>query len=276
MGCSCDPPKKAGSVPATWSGRRFRCPPATRQRSSPEAHSSATIAGGRELPDSCTLTDAARRRCVVVGLLAHAAATTAAQTARSQPPGSPAPGDAALFAPYTWRNIGPNRGGRSIAVAGSPSRPNEYYFGATGGGLWKTADGGTTWAPVTDGQIASSSVGAVAIAPSRPDIVYLGMGEAELRGNVMQGDGVYRSDDAGRTWVHRGLAASQAIARIRVHPTDPDLVYVAALGSPFAPNDERGVFRSSDGGRTWSRVLFRSDRAGAVDLVIDPSNPRVL
>ena len=217
------------------------------------------------------------RRCGFVGLLVHAAAATVvAQPARRQPPGSPAAADTTLLAPYTWRNIGPNRGGRSIAVAGSPSRPNEYYFGATGGGLWKTADGGTTWAPVTDGQIASSSVGAVAIAPSHPDIVYLGMGETELRGNVMQGDGIYRSDDAGRTWVHRGLAASQSIARIRVHPTDPDLVYVAALGSPFAPNDERGVFRSRDGGRTWSRVLFRSDRAGAVDLVIDPSNPRVL
>src|SRR6185503_6422738 len=186
------------------------------------------------------------------------------------------PSDTALLAPYVWRNIGPNRGGRSIAVAGSPSRPNEYFFGATGGGLWKTADGGTTWAPVTDGQLGSSSVGAVAVAASRPDVVYLGMGEAQLRGNVMQGDGVYRSDDGGRTWVHRGLGDAQAIARIRVHPTDPEVVYVAALGHPFAPNDERGVFRSRDGGRTWARVLFKSPHAGAVDLVIDPSNPRVL
>jgi photosystem II stability/assembly factor-like uncharacterized protein len=175
-----------------------------------------------------------------------------------------------------WRNIGPNRGGRSIAVAGVASRPNEYYFGATGGGLWKTTDGGTSWTPVTDGQIRSSSVGAVAVSASRPDVVYLGMGETELRGNVMQGDGVYRSSDAGRTWEHRGLANSQAIGRIRVDPTDPDLVYVAALGHPYAPNDERGVFRSRDGGKTWTRVLFRGDRAGAVDLIIDPSNPRVL
>jgi photosystem II stability/assembly factor-like uncharacterized protein len=184
--------------------------------------------------------------------------------------------DSGLFAPFAWRNIGPNRGGRSIAAAGSAARPNEYYFGATGGGLWKTTDGGTTWAPVTDGQIGSSSVGAVAVAPSNPDVVYLGMGETQLRGNVMQGDGLYRSGDGGRTWQHRGLTESQAIARVRVDPTNADLVYVAAFGSPFAPNDERGVFRSRDGGQTWTRVLFGSARAGAVDLVIDPSNPRVL
>jgi photosystem II stability/assembly factor-like uncharacterized protein len=207
---------------------------------------------------------------------AIAAFVVCAPSARSQPTGVVPPADSALFAPYVWRNIGPNRGGRSIAVAGAASRPNEYYFGATGGGLWKTTDGGTSWAPVTDGQIRSSSVGAVAVSASRPDVVYIGMGETELRGNVMQGDGVYRSSDAGRTWEHRGLANSQAIGRIRVDPTDPDLVYVAALGHPYAPNEERGVFRSRDGGKTWTRVLFRNDRTGAVDLIIDPSNPRVL
>ena len=218
------------------------------------------------------------RRYAIIALLTGTAATpgVAQPAARGPSVDSVPPSDTALLAPYVWRNIGPNRGGRSIAVAGSPSRPNEYFFGATGGGLWKTADGGTTWAPVTDGQLGSSSVGAVAVAASRPDVVYLGMGEAQLRGNVMQGDGVYLSDDGGRTWVHRGLGDAQAIARIRVHPTDPDVVYVAALGHPFAPNDERGVFRSRDGGRTWARVLFKSPHAGAVDLVIDPSNPRVL
>ena len=216
------------------------------------------------------------RRCALVTILLHSASLHADAQPAARPAGGSSASDSSLFAPYTWRNIGPNRGGRSIAVAGSPSRPNEYFFGATGGGLWKTTDGGTTWVPVTDGKIASSSVGAVAVAPSNPDVVYLGMGETELRGNVMQGDGVYRSDDGGRTWAHRGLGATQAIGRIRVDPTNPDIVYVAALGSPFAPNDERGVFRSSDGGRTWSRVLFRGPRAGAVDLVIDPSNPRVL
>ena len=184
--------------------------------------------------------------------------------------------DASVFGSLQWRSIGPLRGGRSIACTGSSARPNEYYFGATGGGLWKTADGGTTWRPVTDGQLHSSSVGAVAVAPSNPDIIYIGMGETELRGNIMQGDGVYKSTDAGRTWKNVGLADTQAISRIRVHPTDPNIVYVSALGHPYAPNRERGVFRTRDGGDTWQPVLFRDDHSGAVDLVMDPQNPSVL
>ncbi len=175
-----------------------------------------------------------------------------------------------------WRNIGPNRGGRSITSAGSDARPLEYYFGAVGGGLWKTADGGVTWRPVTDGQIASSSVGAVAVAPSNPDVVYIGMGEIELRGNIMQGDGMYKSTDAGKTWKHAGLTDSQTISRIRIHPTNPDIVYAASFGHPYGPNTERGIFRSKDGGATWKRVLYRSDRVGAADLCMDPSNPNVL
>src|SRR5438093_3279383 len=150
--------------------------------------------------------------------------------------------DPALFSSLTWRSVGPLRGGRSIATAGSPSRPLEYYFGATGGGLWKTTDGGLTWRVVTDGQLHSSSVGAVAVSESNPDVVYIGMGETELRGNIMQGDGVYKSSDAGKTWKHVGLADTHAIARVRVHPTNPDIVYVAALGHPYGPNEERGVF----------------------------------
>jgi photosystem II stability/assembly factor-like uncharacterized protein len=184
--------------------------------------------------------------------------------------------DPNLLSGLRWRNIGPNRGGRSIACTGAPSRPLEYYFGAVGGGLWKTTDGGTTWTPVTDGQIRSSSVGAVAVAESSPDVIYIGMGEACLRGNIMQGDGVYKSTDAGKTWKHAGLAETQVIAKIRVHPTNPDLVYAAAFGHPAAPNDERGIFRSKDGGKSWQRVLFRNNRAGAIDLVIDRHHPNVL
>jgi photosystem II stability/assembly factor-like uncharacterized protein len=184
--------------------------------------------------------------------------------------------DASVFGALQWRSIGPQRGGRSITSAGSTSRPNEYYFGAVGGGLWKTTDGGTTWRPVTDGQIESSSVGAVAVAESNPDVVYLGMGETELRGNIMQGDGVYKSVDAGKTWKHIGLGDTQAISRIRVDPSNADVVYVSALGHPYAANAERGVFRSRDGGKTWQKVLYKNDRAGAVDLVIDPHNSKVL
>src|SRR5438270_4140637 len=135
--------------------------------------------------------------------------------------------DPAIFSSLQWRSIGPLRGGRSITCAGSPSRPNEYYFGAVGGGLWKTTDGGLTWRPVTDGQLHSSSVGAVAVSASNPDVVYIGMGETELRGNIMQGDGVYKSVDAGKTWSNVGLADTQAISRIRIHPTDPNIVYVS-------------------------------------------------
>ncbi len=175
-----------------------------------------------------------------------------------------------------WRNIGPDRGGRSLASTGSPGRVNEYYFGATGGGLWKTADGGLTWFPVTDGQITSSSVGAVAVAETNPDVVYIGMGEVQLRGSITQGDGVYKSTDGGKTWRHLGLKDTQTISRIRVHPTNPDIVYVAALGHPYGENEERGLFRSTNGGNTWEKVLYVSDKAGAADLIIDRTNPKVL
>lgn len=176
----------------------------------------------------------------------------------------------------SWRSIGPARGGRSIAVAGSTARPLEAYFGATGGGLWKSNDAGTTWRPVTDGFLHSSSVGAVAVAPSNPDIVYIGMGEGELRANVLQGDGVYRSSDAGETWEHIGLANSKTIAALRVHPSDPDTLYAAALGDPYQENSERGVFKTTDGGRHWERVLYRSANTGAIDIAMDPHDPQRL
>ena len=186
------------------------------------------------------------------------------------------PTSAGPFGALRWRSIGPPRGGRSIAVSGSAARPYEYYMGATGGGLWKTTDGGTTWRAVTDDHIHSSSVGAVAVAPSNPDVVYIGTGEADIRGNIIQGDGAYRSTDGGKTWTHIGLTETQVIAKIRVHPTNPDLVYVAAFGHHAAPNAERGVYRSKDGGKTWDRILFRDDRTGANELVIDPNDAQVI
>lgn len=180
------------------------------------------------------------------------------------------------IASLRWRNIGPFRGGRSVAVAGHPTENLTFYMGTTGGGVWKTLNGGVTWANVSDGYLGSSSVGAIALAPSDPNVVYLGTGEACIRGNVSPGDGMYRSDDGGASWQHLGLGDTRHIARVRVHPTNPDRVYVAALGHAFGPSEERGVFRSDDGGRTFAHVLRVSARTGAVDLNMDPFNPRIL
>lgn len=206
-----------------------------------------------------------------LSILILGAPTLQAQTLKTELPVDPS-----FYANYEWRNIGPNRGGRSLGASGSPGRPNEYYFGATGGGLWKTIDGGTNWFPVTDGQITSSSIGAVAVAETNPDIVYIGGGETQLRGSITQGDGVYKTTDGGKTWRHLGLRETQAISRIRVHPTNPNVVYVAALGHVYGDNEERGVFRSKDGGNTWEKVLYISDKAGAADLTIDRTNPNVI
>lgn len=184
--------------------------------------------------------------------------------------------DISHFSKMKWRNIGPNRGGRSLGSTGSPGRPLEYYFGATGGGLWKTTDGGQEWSAVTDGQINTSSVGAVAVAETNPDVIYIGMGETQLRGSITQGDGVYKSDDGGKKWRHLGLKETQSISRIRIHPTNPDIVYVAALGHPYGDNEERGVFRSKDGGNTWQKVLYIGANTGAADLIIDRTNPKIL
>jgi photosystem II stability/assembly factor-like uncharacterized protein len=184
--------------------------------------------------------------------------------------------DEALMNAYRWRSIGPPRGGRSIAVAGVKGRPREAYFGAVGGGLWKTIDAGNSWTPVTDGQITSSSVGAVAVSESNPYVVYIGMGESCIRGNIMPGDGVYKSIDAGKTWAKVGFGGVDAISRIRIHPTNPDIVYVAAFGQYYGPSEERGVFKTTDGGKTWKRTLFRDPRSGAVDLAIDTNNPNVM
>jgi photosystem II stability/assembly factor-like uncharacterized protein len=175
-----------------------------------------------------------------------------------------------------WRCIGPFRGGRVVAVAGSYRDPSTFYFGACAGGVWKTTDGGNYWRPISDGFLTTSSVGALAVAPSDSNVVYAGTGETTIRIDVSHGDGVYKSTDAGRTWTNVGLGDTRHIGKIRIHPQNPDVVWVAALGHAFGPNQERGVFKSTDGGGAWEKVLFVSEKAGAVDLSIDESNPRIL
>lgn len=184
--------------------------------------------------------------------------------------------DLGLLPRLHWRNIGPFRGGRVSAVAGHPSDPNVFFFGAASGGLWRTDDAGTYWRNVTDGFVSSASVGAVAVSAADPNVIYVGMGESTIRGNVVEGDGVYRSLDGGATWTHLGLSETRHVARIRIHPTDPDHVYVAALGNSFGHDEHRGVYRSRDGGSSWERILHSSPAAGAIDLAMAPSNPRVL
>ncbi len=182
-----------------------------------------------------------------------------------------------------WRSIGPYRGGRSLAVAGSVQRPKEYFFGATGGGIWKTTDGGEEWTCVSDGFLKTSSVGALSIAPSNPDIIYAGMGEKDIRGNIAGGDGMYKSTDGGKTWVHAGLKECNTISRIIVHPTNPDVAYVAALGHVYVKRDlatgkvtanpNRGIYKTTDGGKSWTRILHKDAVTGGIDVEFDPSNP---
>ncbi|TMM59509.1 glycosyl hydrolase [Maribacter algarum] len=180
-----------------------------------------------------------------------------------------------LYDGMKWRQLGPFRGGRAGTATGVVNNPNLYYMGTAGGGVWKTTDSGSTWECISDGYFGGS-IGAVAVSESDPNIIYVGEGEQTLRGNVSSGNGVWKSLDAGETWTFIGLEGSEHISRIRIHPTNPDIVYVAAIGNLWIPNVTRGVFRSSDGGTTWEKILYESDKAGAGDLVIDPNNPRVL
>jgi photosystem II stability/assembly factor-like uncharacterized protein len=181
-----------------------------------------------------------------------------------------------LLASLELRTIGPFRGGRVVAVSGDPVNPQVFYFGSTGGGVWKTTDGGQYWENISDGFFKRASVGAIAVAPSDPNVIYVGMGETTIRGNVSHGDGVYRSTDGGQTWSHLGLEDTRHIGKIRIHPHNPDLIYVAALGHAHGPNRERGVFRSRDGGKTWENILFLNEEVGSHDIALDPHNPRIL
>ena len=185
-------------------------------------------------------------------------------------------GEAAYFTGLKWRNIGPKRGGRSISASGTVARPNEYYFASAGGGIWKTTDAGTSWKPVTDGQADTAAFGGVAVCETNPDIVYATTGETQIRGNIQPGNGVWKTTDAGKTWAKIGLADVQNFSRVRIHPEDCDTVYVGGFGHYGQPNEDRGVFKTSDGGESWEKVLYRDDKTGAVDISIDPTNPETL
>ena len=185
------------------------------------------------------------------------------------------PEEQKLYESQEFRLLGPFRGGRSAAVTGVPGKPNLFYFGSTGGGVWKTLDGGRTWSNISDG-FFGGSIGAVSVAPSDHNVIYVGGGEKTVRGNVSSGYGLWKTEDAGKTWTAAGLPQSRHVPRIAIDPNDPNTVYAAVLGNIYKPTDERGVYKSTDGGKSWNKTLFVNDMAGAVDLIIDPSNARVL
>jgi photosystem II stability/assembly factor-like uncharacterized protein len=190
-------------------------------------------------------------------------------------PDAPKPFDQKLFQELKWRSIGPFRGGRALAVTGVRGQPETYYFGAVGGGVWKTNDAGRTWKPIFDSQ-PIASIGAIAVAPSDANIIYVGSGEADMRSSISYGNGMYKSTDAGKTWTHIGLTDSRQIARILVDPRDASKVFVAALGHPYGPNQERGVFYSADGGKHWKKILFHDENTGAIDLAFEPGNSKTI
>ncbi len=185
------------------------------------------------------------------------------------------PVDAATYSGLRWRSIGPFRSGRVNGVTGVPGQPSVFYMGSVGGGVWKTANAGRTWFPIFDSQ-PIGSIGAIAVAPSKTDVVYVGTGEADMRSQISYGNGMYKSTDAGQTWTHIGLDDTRQIGRVLVDPRDPNVVFVAALGHVYGANPDRGVYRSRDGGTTWQKVLFKSDDVGAIDLAFDPANPQIL
>src|SRR5215470_12917264 len=192
------------------------------------------------------------RKCTLATLLTLIVSAATATEMAAQPL------DESWFASLRYRPIGPFRGGRSAAVTGVPGKPLLFYFGSTGGGVWRTTDGGASWENISDG-FFGGSIGAVAVSESDPNVIYAGGGEKTVRGNVSHGDGVWKSTDAGKTWKHVGLGDTRHIPRVRIHPRDPETVYAAALGHLYGPNKERGVFKTTDGGKTWKQVLFVND-----------------
>ncbi len=210
---------------------------------------------------------------VVVGALlapVESAGPVVAQPAQGAGP------ETRAFPDLRWRNVGPTRGGRVTAIAGVRSQPCTYYMGATGGGVWKTENCGTDWTPLGDGQIATGSIGSIDVSESNPNVVWVGTGSAAIRSNVIIGRGVYRSTDAGRTWHFVGLKDSGQIGAVVIHPTNPDVVWLAALGSPFGPNPERGIFKTTDGGKTWKKTLFVNEETGGRVVAVNYENPNEL
>src|ERR1700757_1422432 len=204
-----------------------------------------------------------RRTVVLAGFILSAVAAIAQSN------------DAVPYNELRWRCVGPFRAGRTVAIAGIPNQPNVFFMAPNNGGVWKTDDFGRTWTPIFDGQ-PSGSVGALALAPSNPEIIFVGSGEGLRRPDLSTGDGMYKSTDGGKTWTHLGLRDGQQIGSILVDPRDPNRLYVAVLGHPYGPNAERGVFRSLDGGSTWQKVLFKDENTGAIDLAFDPHNAQIV
>ena len=209
-------------------------------------------------------------RCFLVSLLAAAAGTLAAQT-----PDQTTALDPSLYQGLRYRVIGPHRASRTVGAVGIPTRPSVFFMGVNNGGVWKTDDYGRTWTPIFD-EAPTGSVGDIAVSPSHPNVLYVGSGEGLHRPDLGVGDGVFKSTDGGQTWQHVGLPDIQQVGRLVVHPTDPDIVFVAGMGHPYGPNEERGVFRTTDGGRSWEKVLYVNPNTGASQVEIDPSDPRTV
>src|SRR5689334_11239833 len=184
--------------------------------------------------------------------------------------------DPRAYQDLRWRSIGPHRGGRSTAAVGVRTQPNVFYMGTTGGGVWKTENYGITWSPITDGQLPTGSIGAIDVSDSNPNVVYVGTGSEAIRSNVILGRGVFKSSDAGKTWQSVGLKDVGQIGQLKIHPKNPDIAYVAAVGNPFGWGPDRGVYRTKDGGRTWQKVLFINEQTGAVSIAINWQNPNEL